>query len=69
MINVTFKLEAVKHNAASGTTWIKLQGDEGFDWVLADHPDTPEGFVSIGGANSGSFRILEKEAFQKMLNA
>jgi len=68
MINVTFKLEAVKHHAESGITRVKLQGDEGFDWVLANHPDTPEGFVSIGGANNGSFRILEKAAFEKMLH-
>lgn len=66
MINVTFKLEAVKHHAASGRTWIKLTGDEDFEWVLANHPDTPEGFVSIGGANNGSFRLLEKTTFEKI---
>jgi hypothetical protein len=69
MINVTFKLESVKRNAANGIVWIKLQGDEGFNWVLANHPETPVGFVSIGGANNGSFRLLEKEAFVKMLNS
>ncbi len=69
MIDVTFKLEAVKHHSASGITWIKLQGDDDFDWVLANHPDTPEGFISISGANNSSFRIIEKAAFEQMLNA
>ena len=68
MINVTFKLEAIKHHTASNITWVKLHGDDGFDWALANHPETPEGFVSIGGSNNGSFRIIEKAAFEKMLN-
>lgn len=69
MIDVTFKLEAIKHHPISNSTSVKLRGDDGFEWVLANHPETPEGFVSISGANNGSFRIIEKKAFEDMLNA
>ena len=67
MMNVTNKLESVKHNTESGITWVKLAGDAGFDWVVSQHPNTPSGFVCIGGANNGSFRIIEKAALDSNL--
>lgn len=67
MLNVTFKLEAIRHHVASGITWVRLSGEDGFEWILAKHPDTPEGFVSISGVCNGSFRIIEKDAFEKLL--
>lgn len=67
MINVTSRLASIKPHAPSGITWVKLDGDDDYEWVLADHPDTPDGCVSIGGASNGSFRAIEKTAFYKML--
>lgn len=67
MIDVTFRLVAVRHHTASETTWVKLKDDNDFEWVLATHPETPEGYVSIGGACNGSFRIIEKTVFEKKL--
>jgi hypothetical protein len=46
-----------------------LKGDDDFDWVWAKNPDTPNGFISIGSSNNGSFRMVEKSAFEKMLYA
>ena len=65
MINATYRLEAVKHNSFNGITWMKLLGDPGFDWILEDHPDTPEGFVCIGGLFNGSRIIIQKEIFEE----
>ena len=67
MIDVTCRLEAVRHHAPSGIAWIKLIGDDGFDWVLINHPKTPAGFVSIGGAANGSYRWIDKSDFEKLL--
>lgn len=69
MLDVTFKLEDVKFYPTSGITKIKLRGDDGFEWMVANHPDTPDGFISIGGVNNGSFRIIEKTMFLKILNS
>jgi hypothetical protein len=67
MINVTHKLESVKHHRESGITWVKLAGDADFEWVTTQHPNTPSGFVAIGGTNNGSFRIAEKSALDKLV--
>ena len=69
MINVTENLKNVKLHKQSGIVWVQLGGDDGFEWLVTNHPDTPDGFVSIGGANNRSFRIIEKAAYKKMLNA
>ena len=69
MINVTARLAAIKHHQPSGITWVKLIGEDEFYWILANHPDTPAGFVSISGLDNGSFRIVEKSVFEKMCGA
>lgn len=66
MIDVTYKLESVKHHAASGITWVKLSGDIDYEWMVCSRPDTPAGFIAIDGCNNGSFRYIEKAAFDKL---
>lgn len=69
MINATTIFQAAKRNPINNITFVQLRGDEDFEWVIANHPDTPAGFVSIGGMNNGSFRIIEKSVFEAALNA
>jgi len=65
MLNVTHQVESVRHNPESGITFVKLAGDEGFEWIVAEHPETPNGFVCIGGLTNGSFRLIEESSIAK----
>ncbi len=65
MIDVTYQLEAVKYHPFTGITWVKLLGDTEFDWILEDHPDTPEGFVGCIGGLFNSRIIIQKEIFEE----
>ena len=65
MIDATHRLEAVKYNPFNGITWVKLLGDTEFDWILEDHPETPDGFVCIAGFCNGSRRLIKKEIFEE----
>lgn len=69
MINATTIFQSAKHNPINNVTVVQLRGDDGFEWILTNHPDTPAGFVSIGGMNNGSFRVIEKSVFEVALNA
>lgn len=60
MIDVTDQIEQIKHHAPSGIMWVKLRGDDGFEWAVSDREGAPEGYVYIGGANNGSFRIIKE---------
>lgn len=64
MIDVTEQIIDTKTNNAAGITFIKLQGDDDYDWIYSprlQHPDTPSGYVSIAGSANGSTRIIRKE--------
>ena len=66
MINVAYKLQAVKKNAASGMVFIKLLGDDGFDWVVSNRQGAPEGMTYIAGMNNGSFRFIDVNSLSKV---
>jgi len=66
MIDATHKLESVTFHKESKITWVKLKG-ENTDWVCCDYPKTPNGYITIGGANNGSFRMIEEKAFKSVV--
>mgnify|MGYP000235738639 CR=1 FL=1 len=67
MIDVTTRLCAIQRNPASGITWIKLLGDDDFEWIISQYPDTPADYIAIGGVNNGSFRMIKKATIDSMI--
>ena len=67
MIDVTHKLEAIKVHKESKIVWIKLSGEEEFNYILSNHPDTPTGYKSISHVNSGSCFLITKFALAELL--
>ena len=59
MIDATHKLESATLHKESRISWVKLKGDN-TEWVRCDYPKTPDGYITVCGANNGSFRMIKE---------
>lgn len=69
LFDATWALSAVMHHPASGITWVKLEGDDEFEWVVSSRPDTPEGYTCISGDSNGSYRYVKSAALDALVQS